>query len=73
MMNDARVSAEQMIAIIAQSEKNGVYDDKGIDAVKEGMLRVREGTKATVEAMKDLGIDTEQVYSKNQSRNYDLF
>lgn len=64
MMNDARVSAEQMIAIIAQSEKMGVYDDKGIDAVKEGMLRVREGTKATVEAMKDLGIDTEQVYSK---------
>ncbi|WP_300685864.1 phage tail tape measure protein [Chryseobacterium sp.] len=64
MMNDARVSAEQMIAIIAQSEKMGVYDDKGIDAVKEGMLRVREGTKSTVDAMKALGINTTEVYSK---------
>ena len=47
MMNDARISAEEMIAIMAQSEKLGIYDDKGIDALKEGMLRVREGTKAT--------------------------
>lgn len=64
MMNDARVSAEEMIAIMAQAEKKGVYDDKGLDAFKEGMLRVREGTKATVDAMKAIGLNTDQIYKK---------
>jgi len=62
MMKDAKVSAEEMIAIISQSEKMGVYDDKGIDAIKEGMLRVREGTKSAKDAMKALGIDVDGVY-----------
>lgn len=64
MMNDAKVSAEEMIAIIAQSEKMGVYDDKGIDAIKEGMLRVREGTKATKDAMRALGMDVDKIYKQ---------
>ncbi len=64
MMNDARISAEEMIAIMAQSEKLGIYDDKGIDALKEGMLRVREGTKATQDAMRALGLDVDDIYSK---------
>lgn len=64
MMNDARISAEEMIAIMAQSEKLGIYDDKGIDALKEGMLRVREGTKATQDAMKALGLDVDDIYGK---------
>ena len=64
MMADAKVSAEEMVAIIAQSEKMGIYDDKGIDAIKEGMLRLREGTKATKDAMVALGIDVEDVYAK---------
>ncbi|MDD1553172.1 hypothetical protein FO615_06215 [Riemerella anatipestifer] len=67
MMKDARVSAEEMIAIMAEAEKMGIYDDKGIDAIKEGMLRIREGTKATQEAMQELGIDTESVYAKIKS------
>lgn len=67
MMNDAKISAEEMIAIMAQSEKMGIYDDKGIDALKEGMLRVREGTKNTVDAMKGLGVDTDEVYKKISS------
>ncbi|WP_265427896.1 phage tail tape measure protein [Chryseobacterium sp. YIM B08800] len=64
MMKDAKVSAEQMMAIIAQTEKMGVYDDKGIDVVKEGMLRVREGTKGTKDAMRALGIDVDATYKK---------
>ncbi|AFR36231.1 phage tail tape measure protein [Riemerella anatipestifer] len=67
MMKDARVSAEEMIAIMAEAEKMGIYDDKGIDAIKEGMLRIREGTKATQEAMQELGIDTESIYAKIKS------
>jgi len=64
MMKDAKVSAEQMIAIISQTEKMGIYDDKGIDVIKEGMLRVREGTKGTKDAMRALGIDVDGTYKK---------
>lgn len=67
MMNDAKVSAEQMIAIMSQAEKMSVYDDKGIDAIKEGMLKVREGTKATKDAMRALGIDVDATYKKVSS------
>jgi hypothetical protein len=67
MMKDAKVSAEEMIAIMSQSEKMGIYDDKGIDAIKEGMLRVREGTKSAKDAMTALGIDTTDVYKKISS------
>ncbi|WP_294273450.1 phage tail tape measure protein [uncultured Chryseobacterium sp.] len=64
MMKDAKVSASEMIAIMAQAEKMGVYDDKGIDAIKEGMLKVREGTKSTKDAMTALGIDVPKTYQK---------
>lgn len=67
MMKDAKVSAEQMIAIMAQSEKMGVYDDKGIDAIKEGMLRVREGAKSAKDAMIALGLDVPGIYKKISS------
>ena len=73
MMNDARVSAEEMIAIMAHSEKMSVYDDKGIDAIKEGMLRVREGTKSAQDAMKALGIDTEDIYAKIKAGTLSYF
>lgn len=73
MMKDAKVSAEQMIAIISQSEKMGVYDDKGIDAIKEGMLRVREGTKPVKDAMKALKIDVDGVYKQIASGAINYF
>lgn len=73
MMADAKVTAEEMVAIIAQSEKMGIYDDKGIDAIKEAMLRLREGTKATKDAMVALGIDVEDVYAKIADGNMTYF
>ncbi|MGD1319508.1 phage tail tape measure protein [Chryseobacterium sp. 2R14A] len=73
MMNDAKVSAEEMIAIISQSEQMGIYDDKGIDAIKEGMLRVREGTKSTKDAMRALGIDVDATYKKIASGALNYF
>ncbi|WP_026462581.1 phage tail tape measure protein [Adhaeribacter aquaticus] len=48
-------SAEEFIAILATTNKAGLFSDKGIDAIKEGMLRLREQTKATVEALEPLG------------------
>jgi len=46
------LDAEETIAIITQSVTSGVYSDKGIDALKEGGLRLRENTKAVQDALK---------------------
>lgn len=41
---EAGISASQFIAIIAETSKQGIYSDKGLDAIKEGNLRIREMT-----------------------------
>lgn len=61
MFHDAKMEAGAMIAIITQSVKSGVYSDKGADAIKEGMLRMREMTKATREALDGIGLSSSSI------------
>ena len=51
---EAGIDAKTMFAIINQQVKEGIYSDKGIDAIKEGGLRLRENTKAVQDALKPL-------------------
>lgn len=44
-------SAASFFDILIRAQKEGIYSDKGIDAVKEFGLRIREQTKATKEAL----------------------
>lgn len=60
-MKEAGVSASDFIAIIAQSKKEGVFSDKGLDAIKEGNIRLREMTKATADALDGIGISSKKV------------
>ena len=48
---DAGASAEDFLAISIAASQEGVYSDKGLDAVKEFGLRIREQTKATRDAL----------------------
>jgi phage-related minor tail protein len=48
---DAGASAEQFIAVSIAAANSGIYSDKGLDAVKEFGLRIREQTKATADAL----------------------
>jgi hypothetical protein len=50
----AGIDADLMMSIINTSVKEGIYSDKGADAIKEGGLRLRENTKAVQEALKPL-------------------
>lgn len=50
----AGLDAKAMFAIINQQVKQGIYSDKGVDAIKEGGLRLRENTKAVRDALKPL-------------------
>lgn len=47
----AGIDAKTMFAIINQQVKQGIYSDKGVDAIKEGGLRLRENTKAVQAAL----------------------
>ena len=48
---DAGASAKDFLAVSIAAAKEGVYSDKGLDAVKEFGLRIREQTKATKDAL----------------------
>lgn len=44
-------SASQFLDILIRAQQEGIYSDKGIDAVKEFGLRIREQTTATRDAL----------------------
>lgn len=48
------LSADESFAIINQQVREGIYSDKGIDALKEAGLRLRENTKAVQSALAPL-------------------
>ena len=59
--NEAGLSADQFVAIVSQTNKMGIFSDKGVDAIKEANLRLREMTTATAAALDGIGISSEQV------------
>lgn len=65
--HEAGITADQFVAIIAQTNKQGIFSDKGIDAIKEANLRLREMTKATADALDGIGISSAQVQADLQS------
>lgn len=64
---EAGISADQFVAIVTQTNKMGIFSDKGVDAIKEANLRLREMTKATAEALEGIGISSEQVQKDLQT------
>lgn len=58
---EAGISADQFVAIVTQTNKMGIFSDKGVDAIKEANLRLREMTTATAAALDGIGISSEQV------------
>lgn len=50
------LDADETIAILNQTTKEGIYSDKGLDALKEAGIRLRENTNATQEALDAVGL-----------------
>ena len=55
------VTAEETIAIITQNVQQGIYSDKGIDAIKEAGIRIREMTPATKDAFAAIGMNSQEI------------
>ena len=70
---EAGLSAEEFVAINAQTEKMGIFSDKGIDAIKEANIRLREMTTATSTALEGIGISSERVQEELQNGSKTTF
>lgn len=60
-LKNAGLSAEESIAVITQQVSEGIYSDKGVDAIKEATIRLREMTPVTREALDNIGISSKEL------------
>ena len=70
---EAGITAEQFVAIVAESNRQGIFSDKGIDAIKEANTRLREMTTATAEALDGIGISAQEVQQALQDGSATTF
>lgn len=64
---EAGISASEFIAITSETAKEGVFSDKGIDAIKEGAIRIRELSASTASALDGIGISSKKVQQDLQN------
>lgn len=58
LLKEVGLNADETFNIIQRSVQEGVYSDKGVDAIKEAGLRLRELPKATREALDGIGLSS---------------
>ena len=58
---EAELSAEQFFRVANIQAKQGIFDDKLADTVKDALDRLRELPKATQDALKGIGVTVQQV------------
>lgn len=63
----AGLDASQSIALISQAAKQGVYDDKAADTIKEMTLSLREMTQIQRDALDSIGIDSNKLLADMNS------
>ncbi|WP_044213731.1 phage tail tape measure protein, partial [Flammeovirga sp. OC4] len=66
-MRAVGMNADQMGGLITKAFKDGVYQDKAIDSIKEANLRLKEMPKATADAVQGLGLDVNKLQKGLQS------
>ena len=70
---EAGISADEFVAITASATKQGIFSDKGVDAIKEANIRIREMTKSTADALNGIGISSEKVQKALQDGSMTTF
>lgn len=58
---EAGLSASEFVAISTEAVKQGVFSDKGVDAIKEATIRLREMSASTSEALAGIGLSGEEI------------
>lgn len=70
---EAGITAEQFVAIVAESNRQGIFSDKGFDTIKEANTRLREMTTATADALEGIGISSQEVQQALQDGSATTF
>lgn len=66
-VKEAGLDTEQFNAILQAQVTEGVFSDKGIDAIKEAIISLREMTPATQDALRAIGLNANQITREIQS------
>lgn len=64
--NAIGLSADEAIAIMSQQPETGVFGNKGIDAIKEAGLRLKEMPQATKDALDAIGLSGKTIQKQIQ-------
>lgn len=73
LLEEVGLNAQQMNSVITQQVKSGVFSDKGIDAIKEANIRIREMPKATKEALDSIGLSSQEIQQQLESGEKSMF
>jgi hypothetical protein len=57
----AGLTMKQLNIVLQEQTKQGIFSDKGIDAIKEGQLSLQEMTAATVDAVEAIGMSADEI------------
>ncbi len=66
-MKQAGIDFQQFNVLIQKQLTDGVFSDKGIDAIKEAVISIQEMTPATRDALKAVGLNTNQIIKDIES------
>jgi hypothetical protein len=69
----AGLNADETIAIITQSQQQGVFSDKGVDAIKEAALSLREMTQPAQDALAAIGMSGIELQEQIESGELTYF
>ena len=58
---EAGISADAFFQILNQQATQGIFSDKGVDAIKEATLSLREMPQATRDAVNAIGLDSQRL------------
>ena len=73
LLKETGLTADESFALINQTVTQGIYSDKGIDAIKEAGLRLRELTPATREALEGIGLSSQEIEKALTSGSKSVF
>ena len=73
LLKETGLTADESFALINQTVTQGIYSDKGIDAIKEAGLRLRELTPATKAALEGIGLSADEIQNSLTSGSKSVF
>jgi len=73
LLKETGLTADESFALINQTVTQGIYSDKGIDAIKEAGLRLRELTPATKAALEGIGLSADEIQKALTSGSKSVF